>query len=131
MTGGASPSKRRPAPAHCPSCSRRGVGQWQGADGGQTRRCRYCRSTWDPETWAEAKRIHPDPPPKIEITRETRWKDKKGRTWQVFENLHFGRYWALCVDKPGYAGEWTAKEIKSAIAAETVGGAHAESMEVG
>lgn len=53
------------------------------------------------------------------ITMETRWQDAKGRTWRVIENRHFGRYLCALADRPSYSGEWTAKEIRAAIAKAT------------
>jgi hypothetical protein len=49
------------------------------------------------------------------ITFSTRWKDAKGRTWRVIENMHFGRYNCVLEDRPSYSGWWTAKEIRAAI----------------
>lgn len=94
------------------------MGQWHVIAGHQSRRCRFCQTSWDRGGREAAKRVSPDPPPKIEITRQARWKDTAGRERQVFENLYCGRYWALCPDRKAYAGEWTAKEIRAAIAAE-------------
>ncbi len=51
-----------------------------------------------------------------QITKETRWTDAKGRMWRVIENLHFGRYLCVLADRPSYSGEWTAKDIRSALA---------------
>ena len=57
-----------------------------------------------------AKRAKPMP-----ITKKTRWQDSKGRTWQVLEHLHFGRYFCALADRHSYHGEWTAKDIRSAV----------------
>ena len=51
----------------------------------------------------------------VAISKQTRWKDGKGREWQVIENLFFGRYICTLVGQPSYSGEWTAKEIRAAI----------------
>lgn len=57
-----------------------------------------------------AKRAKPMP-----ITKKTRWQDAKGRTWQVLEHLHFGRYFCALADRHSYHGEWTAKDIRRAV----------------
>ena len=49
------------------------------------------------------------------ITKRTRWQDAKGRTWQVLDHLHFGRYFCALADRHSYHGELTAKDIRSAI----------------
>lgn len=50
------------------------------------------------------------------IDSKTRWQDKKGRTWRVIENLHFGRYLCALEDRPALSGYWTSKDIRAAMA---------------
>jgi hypothetical protein len=49
------------------------------------------------------------------IDSKTRWNDAKGRTWRVLQNRQFGRYLCVLADKPGYSGDWTAKDIRAAL----------------
>lgn len=51
----------------------------------------------------------------VVISKQTRWKDGKGREWQMIENLFFGRYLCVLTERPSYSGEWSAKEIRAAI----------------
>lgn len=53
------------------------------------------------------------------ITTDTRWQDRKGRTWRIVENRYFGRYLCVIADRPSHSGEWTAKEIRAALARAT------------
>ena len=48
------------------------------------------------------------------VTMQTRWRDGKGREWQIVEKLPFGRNLCTTVDRR-LQGEWTHKEIRHAL----------------
>lgn len=55
----------------------------------------------------------------VAIDSKTRWLDAKGRNWRVLQDLHFGRFLCVLADNAGYSGEWTARDIRAAIAKAT------------
>jgi hypothetical protein len=52
----------------------------------------------------------------------TQWKDSRGRVWELFERLPFGRNFCRTVDMR-FQGEWKTSEIREAITKATGGAA--------
>lgn len=74
--------------------------------------CEFTASSWAERAMQFAETVANRATP---ITKDTRWKDGKGRVWRVFDNLYFGRYFCVLADRPSYSGNWTAKQIRAAL----------------
>ncbi len=54
----------------------------------------------------------------VPVTMATRWRDARGREWQIVEKLPFGRNSCTTTDRR-YQGDWTHREIREALASRS------------